>query len=52
MLPVFTAESRTASLKATVMPPPVSGCRMLSASPRMMRPEKLKDVKTRYYTYN
>lgn len=31
-------ERRTTSLNATVMPPPVRGCRMFMASPRMMSP--------------
>lgn len=30
--------SVTTSLKATVIPPPVNGCRMLRASPRITRP--------------
>lgn len=31
-------ERRTASESATVIPPPVSGCRMLRASPSSIRP--------------
>lgn len=33
-----SSRSVTTSLKATVIPPPVSGCRMLRASPRITRP--------------